>query len=214
MRDIINKNISEDEILEGARVAFEGGWDRLKLYFIIGLPHEEDDDLTAIGKLAADIVEIYYALPKEKRRRPPGITISTSCFIPKPFTPFQWHSQNNEQDFMEKQRLVKRNINTKRASYKYHDADISVMEGTLSRGDRRVGRLIERAWELGARFDSWTEHFKPKLWQQAFADTGLTLDFYNFRKREYGEILPWDFIDIGVSKEYLIKENENARPKE
>ncbi|MCL2575289.1 MAG: TIGR03960 family B12-binding radical SAM protein [Defluviitaleaceae bacterium] len=213
MRDIINKNISEQDIFDGARLAFQGGWDRLKLYFIIGLPHEIDEDLTAIGKLASDIVEIYYSLPKENRRRPPGITVSTSCFIPKPHTPFQWHPQHNAQDFMDKQRLVKSNMKSKRASYKYHDADTSVIEGTLSRGDRRIGSLIEQAWRLGARFDSWSEHFNWQIWQQAFENTGLTLDFYNYRNRSYDEILPWDFVDVYVSKDYLIKESENARPK-
>jgi radical SAM superfamily enzyme YgiQ (UPF0313 family) len=214
MRDIIKKNIDEQEIFEGARLAFEGGWDRLKLYFIIGLPGEGEDDLEAIGKLAADLVEIDYSLPPEKRRRPPQITVSTSCFVPKPFTPFQWFPQKSVADFMERQRIVKNQIRSKRISYKYHDADLSVLEGTLSRGDRRISALIERAWQLGARFDGWSEHFCRKIWEQALADTGLTLEFYNFRQREYDEILPWDFIDIGVSKEFLIEENENARPKE
>ncbi|MDR2167560.1 MAG: TIGR03960 family B12-binding radical SAM protein [Clostridiales bacterium] len=212
MRDIIKKNISEREIFEGARLAFEGGWDRLKLYFIVGLPGEEEGDLEAIGKLAADLVEIYYSLPPEKRRRPPGITVSTSCFVPKPFTPFQWFPQKSAADFMERQQIVKKSIRSKRISYKYHDADLSVLEGTLSRGDRRIGALIERAWRLGARFDGWSEHFSREIWRQAFEDTGLSMDFYNFRQREYDEILPWDFIDIGVSKAFLREEDENARP--
>ena len=113
---------------------------------------------------------------------------------------------------MEKQRMVKQNIKSKRISYKYHDADLSVLEGTLSRGDRRVSALIERAWQLGARFDGWSEHFSPKIWQQAFGDTGLSMEFYNFRQREYDEILPWDFIDINVPRDFLVKESENARP--
>jgi len=211
MRDIIKKGISETDILEGVRLAFEGGWDRLKLYFIIGLPFEGDEDLTAIGKLANDIVEIYYSIPKEKRKRPPAITISASCFIPKPFTPFQWFPQHSVEDFSQKQRTVKVGVNSKRASYKYHDADVSVLEGTLARGDRRVSHLIEAAWRNGARFDGWSEHFSWEKWQKAFSDTGLSLDFYNFRQREYDEVLPWDFIDIGVTKDYLIKENETAK---
>lgn len=210
MRDIINKGISQEEILEGARLAFEGGWDRLKLYFIIGLPFEDDVDLQAIGKLVNDIIEIYYNLPKEKRKRPPSITISASCFIPKPFTPFQWFPQHSVEEFGVKQRIVKTSINSKRANYKYHDADISVLEGTLARGDRRISHLIQAAWENGARFDGWSEHFSWEKWQKAFSDTGLFLEFYNFRKREYDEILPWDFIDIGVPKDYLIKENQAA----
>ncbi|MCL2854474.1 MAG: TIGR03960 family B12-binding radical SAM protein [Defluviitaleaceae bacterium] len=211
MRDIIRKGISQQDILEGARLAFEGGWDRLKLYFIIGLPGEEDEDLTAIGKLANDIVEIYYSLPKEKRKRPPGITVSASCFVPKPFTPFQWYPQKPVSEFAAKQRLVKAGINSKRAGYKYHDADVSVLEATLARGDRRVGGLIEAAWKNGARFDGWSEFFSWDKWQKAFEDTGLSMDFYNFRQRGYDEVLPWDFIDVGVTKDYLIKENEAAK---
>ncbi|MCL2235072.1 MAG: TIGR03960 family B12-binding radical SAM protein [Defluviitaleaceae bacterium] len=211
MRDIINKDISEEEIFEGVCLAFEGGWDRLKLYFIIGLPGEDDEDLAAIGKLANDIVEIYYGLPKEKRKRPPGITISASCFVPKPFTPFQWFPQHSVDEFSRKQRTVKAGVNGKRASYKYHDSDVSVLEGTLARGDRRIADLIESAWRNGARFDGWSEHFSWEKWQKAFENTGLSIDFYNFRQREYDEILPWDFIDIGVPKEYLIKENEASK---
>jgi len=211
MRDIINKDISEEEIFEGVRLAFEGGWDRLKLYFIIGLPGEDDEDLTAIGKLANDIVEIYYSLPKEKRKRPPGITISASCFVPKPFTPFQWFPQYSVEEFSRKKWVVKSGVNGKRSSYKYHDSDVSVLEGTLARGDRRISDLIESAWRNGARFDGWSEHFSWEKWQKAFDDTGLSMDFYNFRQRDYDEILPWDFINIGVPKEYLIKENEASK---
>ena len=212
MRDLINKDISEEEILEGAKMAFEGGWDRIKFYFIIGLPHEEDEDLAAIGKLAHDVIEIYYSLPKEQRRRPPALTISTSCFIPKPFTPLQWVPQKTTEDFMERQRTVKKHITTKRASYKYHDADVSVLEGTLARGDRRIGKLIKTAWELGARFDGWSEHFSWSIWSRALEDSETSLEFYNFRERDFQEILPWDFIDIRVPKSHLIKEAQNARP--
>ncbi|MCL2350701.1 MAG: B12-binding domain-containing radical SAM protein, partial [Defluviitaleaceae bacterium] len=210
MRDVINKNISDKEITDGAIVAFEKGWDRLKLYFIVGLPTEEDNDLAAIGDMAHDLVEAYYSLPKEKRKRPPTITVSTSCFVPKPFTPFQWFSQPTVSEFMDKQKVVKGAINSKRVSYKYHDAASSVLEGALARGDRRLGALIHAAWEGGARFDGWTEHFNINTWYQAFEKTGLLLDFYTHRPRNYDEILPWDFIDIGVSKNYLIKENERA----
>jgi len=210
MRDVINKNISEEEIFEGVRLAFEGGWDRLKLYFVIGLPTEEDEDLCAIAKLAMELVDIYYSLPKEQRRRPVAVTVSTSCFVPKPFTPFQWFGQPLIDEFMDKQRLVKSSIRSKRIDYKYHDAKSSVIEGVLSRGDRKVSALIEQAWKLGARFDSWSEHFSLDIWRQAFTETGLSMDFYAHRHRNYDEILPWDFIDIGVSKSVLIRENEKA----
>ena len=211
MRDIVNKNITEDEIFQGVHLAFEGGWDRLKLYFMIGLPYECDDDLNAIGELAGELVEIYYTLPKERRRRPCTITVSTSCFIPKPFTPFQWFGQHNTEEFMQAQRLVKKSITKKQIDYKYHDADTSVLEGVLARGDRRVGELLYRAWQLGARFDSWSEIFSYEIWLQAFEDTKISMDFYTFRQRDYEEILPWDFIDIGVSKATLIRENEKAK---
>ena len=210
MRDVINKNLSHDEIFAGALVAFEKGWDRLKLYFIVGLPTEEDTDLAAIGDMAHDLLEVYYSLPKEKRKRAPALTVSTSCFVPKPFTPFQWFRQPTVAEFMSKQRIVQNAINNRKISYKYHDADASVLEGALARGDRRLSALIHKAWALGSRFDGWTESFNAKIWEQAFAETGLSLDFYAHRCRSYSEILPWDFIDIGVSKNYLIRENEKA----
>ncbi|MCL2397472.1 MAG: TIGR03960 family B12-binding radical SAM protein [Defluviitaleaceae bacterium] len=211
MRDAINKNISEEEIFAGGRLAFEGGWDRLKLYFIIGLPGEDDTDLAAIGKLSHDLVEIYYDLPKEQRKRPVALTVSTSCFVPKPHTPFQWVAQRTADEFMEKQRAVKRKIGGKRIDYKYHDAEGSVLEGVLARGDRRLGAAIQLAWESGARFDGWSEHFRWNIWQHALAETGLTPDFYTHRQRDYNEILPWDFIDAGVPKDFLIQENEKAK---
>ncbi|MCL2574095.1 MAG: TIGR03960 family B12-binding radical SAM protein [Defluviitaleaceae bacterium] len=211
MRDIVNKNISEDEILQGARVAFEGGWDRLKLYFMVGLPAEKDSDLAAIGKLSEDLVSVYYKLPKEQRRRPVSVTVSTSCFVPKPFTPFQWFGQETVENFMSKQRHVKQSIKSRQISYKYHDAETSVMEGALSRGDRRVAAVIERAWRLGARFDGWSEHFSADIWRNAFEESGVSLDFYAHRTRPYDEILPWDFIDMaGVNKDYLIKESQKV----
>ena len=211
MRDVINKNITRDDIAAGAKLAFEGGWDRLKLYFIVGLPTEDESDLAAIARLSEEVVEIYYTLPKEQRKRPVAVTVSTSCFVPKPFTPFQWFGQHTTAEFMDKQKLVKQSIRGKRIDYKYHDAETSVMEGALSRGDRRAANLIERAWRLGARFDGWSEHFSGQIWRQAFEDTGLSIDFYAHRNRSYDEILPWDFIDVGVPKELLVRENKKAQ---
>ncbi|MCL2377072.1 MAG: TIGR03960 family B12-binding radical SAM protein [Defluviitaleaceae bacterium] len=210
MRDVINKNITWEDIAAGAKLAFEGGWDRIKLYFIVGLPTENEEDLAAIARLSEDVVEVYYQLPKEQRRRPVAVTVSTSCFVPKPFTPFQWFGQPTAENFMNKQKHVKQSMRSKRIDYKYHDAETSVMEGALARGDRRVAAAIEAAWRLGARFDGWSEHFSGQIWRQAFEDAGLSVDFYAHRERPYDEILPWDFIDVRVTKEQLIKENEKA----
>jgi len=211
MRDVVRKDITQDDIMQGARVAFEGGWDRLKLYFMVGLPTEKEGDLAAIGRLSDDLVGVYYELPKERRKRPVAVTVSTSCFVPKPFTPFQWVAQHTAEEFMNKQKHVKQSIRSKQINYKYHDAETSIIEGALSRGDRRVGAVIERAWQLGARFDGWSEHFRSDIWRRAFDEVGLSVDFYAHRQRSYEEVLPWDFIDLcGVNKEYLIRESQKA----
>jgi len=206
LRDVINKQITEEEILGGSGLAFSGGWNRVKLYFMMGLPTETMEDIEGIATLSEKIVEKYYQLPKEKRPQPVSIVVSTSCFVPKPFTPFQWDSQNIYTEFMEKQRLLKNRITSKRIKYNYHDAFLSVLEGVISRGDRKIAALIIKAWENGARFDSWTELFKEDAWRDAFTQTGLDIDFYSGRKREFSEILPWDHIDIGVDKKFF--ENE------
>lgn len=212
LRDVINKGISEDEILNGAKLAFKEGFCKVKLYFMIGLPTETEDDILGISKLSSDIVEEYYELPKEDRTQPVNVTVSTSCFVPKSFTPFQWEPQNSYNNFMDKQRLLKKNITSKRIRYNYHDALLSCIEGAIARGDRRVGKAIFKAWELGARFDGWSEHFKYEIWVQAFESVGLSIDFYTNRKRELTENLPWDHISIGVSKKFLI--NELLKSKE
>ena len=214
MRDVINKGITEEEILVGAKMAFEGGWNRIKLYFMIGLPTETEEDVLGIIKLGEDILEKYYELSKEARKQAPNIVLSTSCFIPKPFTPFQWDSQNSYEEFMDKQRLIKKNNNKKQIKYNYHDAFVSVIEGAVSRGDRRLSQVIIKAWELGARFDGWSEHFNYDIWKEAFLETGMSIDFYAKRERSYEEILPWDHIDIGVSKEFFINEREKSLKEE
>lgn len=211
LRDIINKGLTEEEILEGAKLAFEGGWNRVKLYFMMGLPSETYDDIEGIAKLAESIADKYYEMPKENRSQPVSLVLSTACFVPKPFTPFQWEGQNTYQEFMEKQRFLKSKISRKQIRYNYHDAYLSVLEGVIARGDRRVSKLIIRAWELGARFDGWTDLFKPELWEQAFKDTGISIDFYSTRQRSTDEILPWDHLDIGVSKAFFKRELENSR---
>jgi len=210
MRNVINKNISEDEILNGCGLAFDGGWNRVKLYFMIGLPCEEDADVEGIGALGDKIVDKFYALPLEKRPRPVSISMSASCFVPKPFTPFQWSPQDTLASFEQKQQIVKRSIHKKQIKFSYHNADVSVLEGAMARGDRRVGAAIYKAWAFGARFDGWTEKFNFSLWAKAFDEARVSMAFYAARKRDFTEILPWDFISIGVDKAFFIREMEKA----
>ncbi len=212
LRDVINKGITEDEILKGCRLAFDGGWTRVKLYFMVGLPTETDEDLMGIVHLSDAIVEKFFEIPKEERKgRPISVTVSSACFVPKPFTPFQWTAQSTVEEFMRKQRYVKHNITRKQVKYNYHEPELSSLEGVLARGDRRSARIIVRAWELGAKFDSWNELFKYDAWVQAFKDTGLSREFYANRERSYDEILPWDHISIGISKRFFIDEMEKAK---
>lgn len=211
LRDVINKGITEDEILNGCKLAFEGGWNRVKLYFMVGLPTETEEDLLGIVKLSNAIVDKYHEMPKEKRNRAVSIVVSSSCFVPKPFTPFQWEPQDTRESFLSKQKLVKTSMTKKQIKFNYHEPELSSMEGVLARGDRRVGKLIVRAWELGAKFDGWNDLFKYDLWLKAFEETGLTKEFYANRKRSYDEILPWDHISIGVSKKFFIDEMERAK---
>ncbi len=210
LRDVINKGITEEEILNGCGLAFEGGWNRVKLYFMVGLPTETDDDLIGIAKLSSAIVDKYYEMPKEKRTRGVSVVVSSSCFVPKPFTPFQWAPQATFKEFMAKQKLVKTSMERKQIKFNYHEVQLSSMEGVLARGDRRIGKAIVRAWEKGAKFDGWNDLFKYDIWTEAFKEIGLDMAFYANRQREYDEILPWDFISIGVSKEFLINEMEKA----
>ena len=207
LRDVINKGITEDEILTGSGIAFSGGWNRIKLYFMLGLPTETDADLEGIMQLSERIVEKYYEVGN--RKMTPSVTVSTSCFIPKAFTPFQWDKQDDYETLMDKQRLIKRSITKRQIRYNYHCAGTSVIEAVMSRGDRRAARAVVKAWEMGARFDGWTEFFKYELWLEAFSETSLDIAWY-LRARQYDEILPWDHIDIGVSKEFLISEREKA----
>jgi len=210
LRDVINKDITDADIAEGCRAAFEAGFDRIKLYFMSGLPTETEADTAGIAELAEAVVDEYYTLPREKRRRAVTVSISCSCFVPKPFTPFQWESQDTPETFVEKQRLIKSKIKKKQVSYRYHDAPTAMIEGVLARGDRRVAAVIEKAYRLGAVFDGWTEFFRAELWREAFAECGIDPDFYTRRKRPLDELLPWDFIDMGISKEFLQSERGRA----
>lgn len=210
LRDVINKGITEEDILKGSKEAFESGWNRVKLYFMLGLPTEEMEDVEAIAKLCQDIVEKYYELPKELRRSRVEIVASTSFFVPKAFTPFQWVAQDTMEQFKEKQGRLNRVVNKKNIRYNSHDAKTSVIEGVMARGDRRLGKAIYTAFLLGAKFDAWSEHFNYAFWQQAFEENNIDPNFYAARERSREEILPWDFIDIGVSKDFLLKEYDKA----
>lgn len=214
LRDVINKGLTEEMILEGAGQAFEGGWNRVKLYFMLGLPTETREDMEGIAVLSDKIARRYYEIPKEQRNGKVQVVASTSFFVPKPFTPFQWAKMNTKEEFLGKARIVnaaiKEQLNRKSLKYNWHEADLTVLEGVLARGDRRVGAAIYEAYKRGALYDSWSEFFDNQTWMDAFEAAGVSIDFYNTRERSLDEILPWDFIDAGVSKEFLISEWERA----
>ena len=210
MRDMINKGLTQEDILHGAALAFAGGWQKVKLYFMLGLPQEEDADMQAIAQLANEIAVCYYEIPKDKRNGKCQITISTSFFIPKPFTPFQWARMYPKEEYMRRARVVneavKSQLNRKSLKYNWHETDVSVLEGVLARGDRRLSRAIRYAYEDGAVFDAWSEFYDDARWQRAFEKAGIDPDFYTMRVRSDSEVFPWDFIDCGVTKEYLLRE--------
>lgn len=214
LRDVINKGLTEEIILEGAGQAFEGGWSRVKLYFMLGLPTETEEDMKAIAHLAEKVARRYYEIPKDQRNGKCQIVASTSFFIPKPFTPFQWATMLNREDYIAKANIVnhemKAQLNHKSLKYNWHEADVTVLEGVFARGDRRLSNALMEAYKLGCIYDSWGEHFQYDLWVQAFENTGTDVAFYNLRERDLEEILPWDFINIGVSKKFLQREWENA----
>ena len=217
MRNVINKGLTEEQILEGARLAFLGGWNKVKLYFMLGLPFEEDSDVEAIAELCENVAKTYYeTLPKEQRKQRVSITASTSFFIPKPFTPFQWASQFSLEDFRDKAYLTRTSImnqlNQRSIKYNWHDTDVSVLEGVFARGDRRLAKVIYDAYKKGAIYDAWNDYFKYDIWLESFKENNIEMEFYTQRKRDIDEVFPWDFIDIGVSKKYL--KNEWLKAKE
>lgn len=215
MRNVINKGLTEEIILKGAREAFEGGWSRVKLYFMLGLPTETKEDIEEIAVLSDKIARVYYeTVPKEKRNGKVQIVTSTSFFIPKPFTPFQWAKMGNKEEFLEKARTVKQavvnQLNQKSIKYNWHEADVSVLEGVFARGDRKVSEVILKAYEKGCIFDAWSEFFKQDVWLSCFLECGVDIEFYTTRERSLDEIFPWDFIDCGVTKDFLKREWKNA----
>ena len=214
LRDVINKGLTEEIILEGAGLAFEGGWNRVKLYFMLGLPTETEEDMKAIAHLADKIARRYYEIPKDQRNGKCQIVASTSFFIPKPFTPFQWATMLNKEDYIGKAMVVnhemKAQLNHKSLKYNWHEADVTVLEGVFARGDRKTSKVLLEAYRLGALYDSWGDHFDNDIWMQAFENTGVDIAFYNLRERDLDEILPWDFINIGVTKDFLKREWKNA----
>ncbi len=210
MRNVINKGLTEENILTGASTAFAAGWRNVKLYFMLGLPGETEEDIKAIPKLANEIAVCYYKVPKDLRNGKCSITISTSFFVPKPFTPFQWAPMVKEQDYLNKAYLVsdtlREQINKKSIKYNYHDADVTVLEGVLARGDRRIANAIVKAYENDSIFDAWSDFFKFEKWLDAFEKTNTDIGFYTLRERGIDELFPWDFIDVGVTKDFLKKE--------
>ena len=210
LRDVINKGLTEEVILLGAGQAFEGGWNRVKLYFMLGLPTENEEDMKGIAWLAEKIAERYYDVPKERRNGKCQIVVSTSFFVPKPFTPFQWARMCTKEEFLHRAYVVNHEIkeqkNKKSIKYNWHEADVTVLEGILARGDRRISAAIRRAYEKGCLFDSWSECFQNRLWMEAFEECGVDVDFYTTRERSMDEIFPWDFINIGVSRAFLERE--------
>lgn len=214
MRNVINKGLTEEDILQGAGQAFEGGWNKVKLYFMLGLPTETEEDMREIARLSDRVARRYYEMPKEQRNGKCQITASSSFFVPKPFTPFQWAPMFSAEEYIRRANIVKEEfqaqLNRKSLKYNWHDAQTTVLEGVMARGDRRVGRVIEEAYRLGCLFDSWTESFRNDLWMQAFENTGVDIRFYNLRQRRADELFPWDFIDIGVSRKFLYREWEKA----
>ncbi len=219
LRNVINKGLTEEVILKGAQEAFKGGWNKVKLYFMLGLPTETEEDMKGIAHLSEQVAEVYYdTVPKSERHGKCQITASSSFFVPKPFTPFQWAAMNTAEQFLAKAHMVndefKAQLNRKSLKYNWHDAQTTILEGVLARGDRRVGAVILNAYRRGCIYDAWSEYFDYDKWLAAFAEEGVDMDFYTTRERELDELLPWDFINIGVTKAFLKKEWQKAKREE
>lgn len=210
LRDAINKNVTEREVIETSRKAFSGGWTNVKLYFMMGLPTETNEDVVGIADLAQKVVDEFYKNPNKPKGKGVNVSISVSCFVPKPFTPFQWEAQDTMEQLKAKQQLLLESVKSRKISVSYHDARTSFLEGVFARGDRRLCDVMEIAWRKGCRFDSWDECFSFEKWMEAFEECGVDPYFYTSRKRNYDEILPWDHMDYGIGKKFFQKEAEKA----
>jgi len=214
MRDVINKGVTEENLMTSVKSAFEAGWSTIKLYFMLGLPYETLEDVMGIAELGQKVVGKYYEVPKEIRKKGLKVTVSTSIFVPKPFTPFQWAPQDTMEEVRKKIEALRGNIKSKQITYNWHESLVSYMEAIFARGDRRLCDVLIKAFEKGARFDGWNQYFDFNIWKEALEECNVDGDFYAYRQREYDEILPWDFVDTGVSKEFLMRENERAKKAE
>ncbi len=214
MRNVINKNITEEEILSTCRKAFSGGWTAVKLYFMIGLPTETDDDVVGINQLSQKVVNEFYNNPDKPKGKGVSVSAGVSSFVPKPCTPFQWAAMDSREELKRKQQMLLQTCTTKKITFRFHNTDLTFLEGVFARGDRRLCDVIERAYRNGCTFDSWDDKFKFDVWMASFEECGISPEFYTKRKREYEEILPWDHINSGISKSFLIKENEKAKNAE
>ena len=210
LRDAINKNVTEEEVLATARTAFEGGCTSMKLYFMMGLPTETMEDMDAIITLAQKVVDLYYSLPGKPKGRGVQVTISVACFVPKPHTPFQFEPQDTLEAFRAKQRHLLETVTSKKIRVNYHDASTSRIEAILARGDRRLSQVVETVWREGGNLEGWDEHFSVERWNAAMEKAGLWGDFYACRRRPYDEVLPWDHLDYGLTKEFFVRENKKA----
>lgn len=211
LRDVINKNVTQSELLETARIAFSNGYSAVKLYFMLGLPTETDEDVLGIGQLAKSVVDEFYMNPDKPKGKGCTVGVSASSFVPKPFTPFQWEPQSTPDELKAKQELLKNNLPSKKINVSFHHIPTSFLEGVFARGDRRLGAVIEEAWRKGCKFDGWSEKFLFDKWMESFDECGISPEFYANRRREYDEILPWDHLDYGVSKAFLIKESKKSK---
>ena len=210
LRDVINKNVTEEEIFGTCSIAFKGGYTKVKLYFMMGLPTETDEDIVGIVDLLQRIVDFYYHMPEKPKGKAIQLTASIANFVPKPFTPFEFEPQETREELYRKQELIKSTVRSRKISLSWHDVESSFMEGVLARGDRRLGKVIETAWKKGCNFDSWDNYFKYDKWMESFAECGIDPEFYANRERSYDEVMPWDIFNYGISKKFLINENKKA----
>ena len=210
MRDVINKNVTEEEIMETCKTAFEGGYTAVKLYFMIGLPTETDDDVRGIVETAQRVVNLFYSLPNKPKGKGVQVTCSVASFVPKPFTPFQFEPQSTREELHRKQEVMRSALHSRKINLDWHDAETSYLEAVLARGDRKIGKVIETAWRKGCNLDSWDEHFKFDVWMESFEECGVEPEFYANRTRSYDEVMPWDIFDYAVTKKFIINENKKA----